>query len=371
MTEDEIALTQLPDTTAANANQILQVNTAGTGWDFEITSATRFNEATAQSVDNPDVHLLFPTFRTRANPDDESFAGVGVSFDAPNAAGEGGVTFFVDVANTGRPGVITSEQFSQLEYLPILDTTLTPNTQYAFVRDADDAADNGTWQTVTVPTLSVNDPTTGDDSVTIRTRIGTTDHGVVTFTGDSTVNISSVGNTVNFTGHSVSPPTHDPYSITITSTPADGATIDGRRIDITPGEEVSVEFNVASTDLTMWNIHEINTLGIDGASGAAVTNTSTPNLNGMYSATLTVPETGTTSGTYTMHFTVVYDEITQNAEGEDVFVQRFTREEQYTVVIEESFYLGLLSEAPTAIACLLYTSPSPRDRQKSRMPSSA
>ena len=27
--------------------------------------------------------------------------------------------------------------------------------------------------------------------------------------------------------------------------------------------------------------------------------------------------------------------------------------------------------APGAVACLLYTSPSPRDRQKSRMPSSA
>ena len=50
---------------------------------------------------------------------------------------------------------------------------------------------------MTVPTLSADDPTADDDSVTIRTRIGTTDHGVVTFTGDSTVNISRVGNCVN------------------------------------------------------------------------------------------------------------------------------------------------------------------------------
>ena len=33
--------------------------------------------------------------------------------------------------------------------------------------------------------------------------------------------------------------------------------------------------------------------------------------------------------------------------------------------------LRIMSEGPYAIGCLLYTSPSPRDRQKSRMPSSA
>ena len=328
MTEGNIALDQLPTFTTDNANQVLQVNANANAWEFSQSLAVRFNEAVTTTVDTPDVYVRYPTPRTGESTAD--FATVGVAFDFPNNAAEGDVTFFVDNATTDSPGVITSEQFDQLTYLPTNDEGLAVSTQYAFVRNTTEG-NTGEWQTVTVPTLSVNDPTTGDDSVTIRTRIGTTDHGVVTFTGDSTVNISSVGNTVNFTGHSVSPPTHDPYSITITSTPADGATIDGRRIDITPGEEVSVEFNVASTDLTMWNIHEINTLGIDGASGAAVTNTSTPNLNGMYSATLTVPETGTTSGTYTMHFTVVYDEITQNAEGEDVFVQRFTREEQYTV----------------------------------------
>ena len=32
---------------------------------------------------------------------------------------------------------------------------------------------------------------------------------------------------------------------------------------------------------------------------------------------------------------------------------------------------GLLKEEPLLMPCLLYTSPSPRDRQKSRMPSSA
>ena len=238
-----------------------------------------------------------------------------------------------------------------------------------------------------------------------------------------------MGNTINFTGHSVSPPSHDPYSISTVITPTDGATISGRRIDITPGEAVSVRFNVASTDLNMWFIHSIVSTGIDGGSGASVTDTSTPG-SGLYSATLTVPETGTTSGTYTMHFSVVYDEL----DSEGNLMMRYTREEQYTVVIEESFYLGLLANAPTALTsfatddnrgalsvgreftlmnpnpvggddltiylaipedlydantfelrtgsyfirvrqvndvCLLYTSPSPRDRQKSRMPSSA
>ena len=33
--------------------------------------------------------------------------------------------------------------------------------------------------------------------------------------------------------------------------------------------------------------------------------------------------------------------------------------------------INLTPVSPTAYSCLLYTSPSPRDRQKSRMPSSA
>ena len=35
------------------------------------------------------------------------------------------------------------------------------------------------------------------------------------------------------------------------------------------------------------------------------------------------------------------------------------------------FEIGLLGAVNTLVGCLLYTSPSPRDRQKSRMPSSA
>ena len=37
----------------------------------------------------------------------------------------------------------------------------------------------------------------------------------------------------------------------------------------------------------------------------------------------------------------------------------------------ENYYYGANIKDVIAISCLLYTSPSPRDRQKSRMPSSA
>ena len=40
------------------------------------------------------------------------------------------------------------------------------------------------------------------------------------------------------------------------------------------------------------------------------------------------------------------------------------------VEVTESFWYGCYA-CITSIPCLLYTSPSPRDRQKSRMPSSA
>ena len=56
---------------------------------------------------------------------------------------------------------------------------------------------------------------------------------------------------------------------------------------------------------------------------------------------------------------------------------RETWEEQQRRMQKRGEYKGLawivLAHAPTtdAYICLLYTSPSPRDRQKSRMPSSA
>ena len=44
--------------------------------------------------------------------------------------------------------------------------------------------------------------------------------------------------------------------------------------------------------------------------------------------------------------------------------------EGWSLVMAEDGEKGLLA-LPSANPCLLYTSPSPRDRQKSRMPSSA
>ena len=51
-----------------------------------------------------------------------------------------------------------------------------------------------------------------------------------------------------------------------------------------------------------------------------------------------------------------------------------TRNTQICLFLVESVLLDNLKAngfKPTYVACLLYTSPSPRDRQKSRMPSSA
>ena len=56
----------------------------------------------------------------------------------------------------------------------------------------------------------------------------------------------------------------------------------------------------------------------------------------------------------------------------------FTASQRYIFNMEMSLAgvptsspMGLKMVAPVIMACLLYTSPSPRDRQKSRMPSSA
>ena len=45
--------------------------------------------------------------------------------------------------------------------------------------------------------------------------------------------------------------------------------------------------------------------------------------------------------------------------------------ERAIAAIEKGYTSGSIISRYVGIACLLYTSPSPRDRQKSRMPSSA
>ena len=115
--------------------------------------------------------------------------------------------------------------------------------------------------------------------------------------------------------------------------------------------------------------------------------------------------------TYNVHFRVNYT-ITEidpdTGEAVEGTTTHHHKDENYTVVVEADFYAGILlgtgvDSRPSALtafasgdnrgviangksvtvtnnlagtgtlylACLLYTSPSPRDRQKSRMPSSA
>ena len=63
------------------------------------------------------------------------------------------------------------------------------------------------------------------------------------------------------------------------------------------------------------------------------------------------------------------DDWFQNAAAAQIRSERFERAELLNGrAAMIGFVVGVLTEALT---CLLYTSPSPRDRQKSRMPSSA
>ena len=61
-----------------------------------------------------------------------------------------------------------------------------------------------------------------------------------------------------------------------------------------------------------------------------------------------------------------YAEKIWNAFG---FARQSTPDKIFTA--EEVKALGLFADSEHTMPCLLYTSPSPRDRQKSRMPSSA
>ena len=47
------------------------------------------------------------------------------------------------------------------------------------------------------------------------------------------------------------------------------------------------------------------------------------------------------------------------------------QDDEYRDMLAGEYVLGTLEDRELAQFCLLYTSPSPRDRQKSRMPSSA
>ena len=66
----------------------------------------------------------------------------------------------------------------------------------------------------------------------------------------------------------------------------------------------------------------------------------------------------------------IYVEINENIRGNSVFVVQSTSTPANDNLMELLLCIDALKRS-SAKSCLLYTSPSPRDRQKSRMPSSA
>ena len=59
------------------------------------------------------------------------------------------------------------------------------------------------------------------------------------------------------------------------------------------------------------------------------------------------------------------------ADEDQTLMDRFGGFSRQPAVRQLALLVGLAASVALAIGCLLYTSPSPRDRQKSRMPSSA
>ena len=77
----------------------------------------------------------------------------------------------------------------------------------------------------------------------------------------------------------------------------------------------------------------------------------------------------TEAGTYEFKTTNVTHKVSQK-DGTDIFEVTFATKDGATM--RKTFYWGDLGLSSTQYkACLLYTSPSPRDRTRSRMPSSA
>ena len=70
-------------------------------------------------------------------------------------------------------------------------------------------------------------------------------------------------------------------------------------------------------------------------------------------------------------FVLCLSPIVANAQRINLKVENATLESVLDKVEQQSRYLFLNDQVDLSRSCLLYTSPSPRDRQKSRMPSSA
>ena len=68
---------------------------------------------------------------------------------------------------------------------------------------------------------------------------------------------------------------------------------------------------------------------------------------------------------------VMFDKITARVKKMCYGLNKIVDPVKVAMRVIEGLYDGVTTPELDSLACLLYTSPSPRDRQKSRMPSSA
>ena len=69
------------------------------------------------------------------------------------------------------------------------------------------------------------------------------------------------------------------------------------------------------------------------------------------------------------HILVRFGELTTKGKNRKLFIRKLTQNTKE--ILKEFSHLRYEMSFDRLYICLLYTSPSPRDRQKSRMPSSA
>ena len=263
-------------------------------------------------------------------------------------------------------------QAGKVQYLPVADPPFDadlPNIQYALVPSSADGS-AGRWTEIVptefaqaaddvdnahpagvifttndqdhilgrvrVPRLDVNDPTGGDDSVDLRARLGTLLLENISFTGDSRLQVSAGTNAINLTVTGESPPSHDPYTLSVVETGT--GRIQGRRIDVPHLTQGGVEVTIEAND--GFTIHSIQDIGpVLGISVELLSNY-VVRIRG---------DSSSNAGTYSPHFTVVYTEDTEGT--------RHMQREDYTLAITDVFYAGVLANdadgnplVPTALS---------------------
>ena len=268
-------------------------------------------------------------------------------------------------ATTARAGVMNTVQAGKVQYLPVADPAFDadlPETQFALVPSSVDGS-AGTWREIVptefaqaaddvdnahpagviftsndedhiegrvrVPRLDVNDPDDTDDSVNLRARLGTLLLENISFTGDSRLQVSAGTNTINLNVTGEAPPSHDPYTLSVVETGT--GRIQGRRIDVPHETQGGVEVTIEAND--GFTIHSIQDIGpVLGISVELLSNY-VVRIRGDSSSNV---------GTFSPHFTVVYTEDTAGT--------RHMQREDYTLVIEEDFYAGILANTETSFS---------------------